>query len=329
MPRARTSRSSGIERRADSPPDLRYPGRRHGARLWRFHLLRSAGAAHHRRHARQVASLHRLDAPAALRRAARLRDFRRHPPARRLSGAGRRSRPPRPRRLGAGGNGRADLRRHLPHGSGERLAAAEDTRAQAQGARRADRGRRLARARGAACATCRARACSRTKSSATSPCRRRPRSRSSGTCARCPRASSARAGARRSSLPWRGGSARDSKTLPRPRAAELGERHGGGRTAEGAAAHDLGASSRRCQGDRHRRRSRAHRRRRPCRRPGALTAGGANCSARRRSRSSTASSRSPSRRARSRRSSAKCRVPSPHQHHRLAADQAGERAQAA
>ena len=133
----------------DSASDLRYPGRRHGARLRRFDLLRPAGAAHHRRHARQIAPLHRLDAAAAVRRAALLRDLRRDPSARRLSGAGRRSRPPRPRRLGAGGDARAHLRRHLPHGSGERLAAAEDPRAQAEGARRADRGRRLARARGA------------------------------------------------------------------------------------------------------------------------------------------------------------------------------------
>ena len=43
---------------------------------------------------------------------------------------------------------RPDLGRHLPHGSGERLAAAQDARAQAQGARRSDRGGGLARARG-------------------------------------------------------------------------------------------------------------------------------------------------------------------------------------
>src|SRR6202795_856055 len=46
-------------------------------------------------------------------------------------------------------------------------------------------------------ATCRARACSRTMRSPTSPCRRRRPSRSSSICARCPRVSSARAGARR------------------------------------------------------------------------------------------------------------------------------------
>ena len=50
-----------------------------------FHLLRPAGAAHHRRHARQVAPLHRLDAPAAVRRAAVLRHLRRDASARRLS----------------------------------------------------------------------------------------------------------------------------------------------------------------------------------------------------------------------------------------------------
>ena len=41
------------------------------------------------------------------------------------------------------------------------------------------------------------------------------------------------------------GLARDVRTLPRPRAAELGEWHGGGRTAQGAAADGLGAPSRR------------------------------------------------------------------------------------
>ena len=49
--------------------------------------------------------------------------------------ARRRSRPARPRRLGAGGDGGADLARHLPHGARERLAAAQDARAQAEGAR--------------------------------------------------------------------------------------------------------------------------------------------------------------------------------------------------
>ena len=105
----------------------------------------------------------------------------------------------RPRRLGAGGDERADLARHLPHGAGERLAAAEDARAQAEGARRADRGRRLARARGAV---------ARRAALARAQGRRDRRHRgagadhapsSSATCARCPRASSARAGARRSS----------------------------------------------------------------------------------------------------------------------------------
>ena len=39
--------------------------------------------------------------------------------------------PPRPRRLGAGGDACPDLGRHLSHGSGERLAAAQDARPQA------------------------------------------------------------------------------------------------------------------------------------------------------------------------------------------------------
>ncbi len=57
-------------------------------RLWQLDLLRPAGAAHHRRHPRQVAPLHRLVPPAADPGAARLRDLRRHASARRLSGAG-------------------------------------------------------------------------------------------------------------------------------------------------------------------------------------------------------------------------------------------------
>ena len=56
---------------------------------------------------------------------------------------------PRARRLGAGRDARAHLARHLSHGSGERLAAPQDAGAQAQGARRADRGRGMARARSA------------------------------------------------------------------------------------------------------------------------------------------------------------------------------------
>src|SRR3984957_1037403 len=118
---------------ARSASDLRYPGRRHGARLWRFHLLRPTGAAHHRRQPRQIAPIHRLDAPAIVRGATHLRHFRRHPSARRLPRAGRRSRPPRPRRLGRGRDASADLARDLPHGSAKRLAAAQDPRAQTQG----------------------------------------------------------------------------------------------------------------------------------------------------------------------------------------------------
>ena len=68
----------------DPASDRRHPGRRHGARLRRLDLLRPAGAAHHRRHTRQIAPLHRLDAAAAQRCADCLRAVRRHPFARRL-----------------------------------------------------------------------------------------------------------------------------------------------------------------------------------------------------------------------------------------------------
>ena len=81
-------------------------------------------AAHHRRYARQVAPLHRLDTAAAVGGATALRDFRCDASARRLSGAGRGPEGPRSRRLGRRRNGRADLARHLPHGTGQRLAAA-------------------------------------------------------------------------------------------------------------------------------------------------------------------------------------------------------------
>ena len=49
-----------------------------------FDLLRPARAAHHRRHARQVAPLHRLDPAAAVAGPGHLRDLRRHASARRL-----------------------------------------------------------------------------------------------------------------------------------------------------------------------------------------------------------------------------------------------------
>ena len=192
-------------RQAHSASDLRYPGRRHGARLRQFDLLRPARAAHHRRRARQIAPLHRLDAAAAVRCAALLCHVRRDAFARRLSRAGRRPRAARPRRLGAGRDAGADVGRHLPHGSGECLAAAEDPRAQAEGARRADRGRGLARARGAG---------ARRAALAGAQGRRDRRHRRAGAdhdrearkiCVRCPRASNARAGAKRSSRPWRAG----------------------------------------------------------------------------------------------------------------------------
>ena len=100
-------------------------------------------------------------------------------------------------------------------GPGARLGAPQDAGAQAEGARRADRGRGLARARGAdPRRAARARAQGR-RASATSRCRRRPRSNGSAICARC------RKGFERSR--WgeeiieavKRGLARDPKTLPR------------------------------------------------------------------------------------------------------------------
>ena len=107
-----------------SAPDLRHPGRGHGARLWRFHRLRPAGRAHHRPSAGQDPSFHRLVAPAADRGADALRGLRRHPSARRVRGAGRRPQEARPQRLGQRGNGGPDLARRPTtstpnaHGSG-------------------------------------------------------------------------------------------------------------------------------------------------------------------------------------------------------------------
>ena len=74
-------------------------------------------------------------------------DLRRHAPARRLYGAGRRSRAARPHRLDGRRDGDPHLARHLPRRSGAGLDAAQDAGAQAQGAGRPDRGRGLARAR--------------------------------------------------------------------------------------------------------------------------------------------------------------------------------------
>ena len=105
-------------RQDHSASGVRHPGRRHGARLWRLHLLRPAGAAHHRRRARQVAPFHRLVAPAADRGATQIRGLRRDASARRLSDLVRRHRQAQARRMGRRGDGRADLARHLPHGAG-------------------------------------------------------------------------------------------------------------------------------------------------------------------------------------------------------------------
>ena len=97
----------------------------------------------------------------------------------------------------------------------ERLGAAQEPRAQAEGACRADRGRRLARARGADPRRARSAACSRTTWSATSRCRRRPRSSGSASLRSLPK------GFERSR--WgeaivdavKRGLERDPKTLPR------------------------------------------------------------------------------------------------------------------
>ena len=96
-------------------PDLRRPGAggRHGARLRRFHRLRPVGRAHHRPPARQDPPLHRLVAPATDRRPDALCGLRRHPLARCVHGAGRRSEKARPQRLGERGNGGSDLAEDL------------------------------------------------------------------------------------------------------------------------------------------------------------------------------------------------------------------------
>ena len=199
MPPARTSKSAGT-RPASSPAPSSTP--RSPPWFWATATSISYDqlvAAHHRRQSRQVAPLHRLDAAAAERGAARLRHLRRDPSARRLSQALRRSRQARAQRLDARGDEGPHLARHLSVRARARLGTPEDTGAQAQGARRADRGRGLARARGAgARRAARPRAQGRRRS-ATSRFRRRRRSSGSETCGRCPGASSARDGARRSS----------------------------------------------------------------------------------------------------------------------------------
>ena len=96
-------------RQARSASDLRHPGRGHGARLWRFHLLRPAGAAHHRR---PLDKSHRFTdwSRRPLSRAQiTLRGLRRHPSARRLHRARRRPQEARPHRLGQRGDGGPDL----------------------------------------------------------------------------------------------------------------------------------------------------------------------------------------------------------------------------
>ena len=151
----------------------------------------------------------------------------------------------------------------------QRLDAAQDPRAQAEGARGADRGRGLARARGAD---------ARRAALARAQGRRHRRHRGAGAdhggaarrrCARCPRASSARNGAKASSRRSSAGSRATRRRCRRSTAPKA--------APNGAATVELlkvllrmtvGASRRRRQGDRHGRRSRPHRRRRRGRRAG-------------------------------------------------------------
>ena len=118
-------------------------------RLWRFDLLRSASAAHHRRRAGQIAPLHRLDPPSAQGRAARICACRCDPSARRLSQAFRRPRQARPHGMDARGDEDPLLARNLSDGARARLGAPQHAGAQAEGAGHPYGGRRLARARGA------------------------------------------------------------------------------------------------------------------------------------------------------------------------------------
>ena len=97
----------------------------------------------------------------------------------------------------------------------QRLGAAEDPRAQAEGARRADRGRGLARARGAdprRAALARAQG---RRASATSPRRRRPRSSSSASLRSLPKGFERSRWGEAIVEAVQRGLARDPKTLPR------------------------------------------------------------------------------------------------------------------
>ena len=199
---------------------------------------------------------------------------------------------------------RPHLRRHLPDGSGKCLAAAENARAQAEGARRPHRGRRLARARGAVSrhpALARAqgrghrrhrRACADDDSRSCRHLRSLPKGFERSRWGEAIVAAVAR------------GLERDPKTLPRP--ARLPP------SANGMASVELLKVLLRMISERHHVAAKVIATVDDLERIAgdddadvpALPAGGVNCSAKRRWRSSTASSRSPSRRARSPPSSA-------------------------
>ena len=149
MPRGRISRSAGTK-----PASFRDPLSIPRSPPWCSATGTSISydqlvAAHHRRQPRQIVPLHRLDTASAQRRAARLCDLRRHPFARCVPQAFRRSRCARPHRLDARGDEGPDLSGYLSIRAGACLGAHEDAGAQAEGARHPDGGRGLARTRGA------------------------------------------------------------------------------------------------------------------------------------------------------------------------------------
>ncbi len=177
----------------------------------------AAGRTHHRPPARQDPPLHRLVAPAADEGSARLRRGGRHPSARCLRSARRRSQETRPQRLGQRGNGSPHLAENLRLPSRARLGAIEDPRSQTEGTRRPDGSRRLARAGSAEPRRSARRACSRTTRSAISPPTRPTASSGLRRCARCQKVSTSRNGAPISSPPFSAASPAIRKRCPRSR----------------------------------------------------------------------------------------------------------------